>query len=78
MSWKMINQILGLASINPTFQQQLQEDPLVALEARDFELTSEELEVFKTSASLPFSQFCQCLLETLDPDEQHSSRDTGI
>lgn len=72
MSWKMINQILGLASINPTFQQQLQENPLQALEAQKFKITPEEQEVFKTSASLPFSQFCQCLVEALAPDEQRS------
>ncbi len=76
MSWKVINHILGLASINPTFQRQLQEDPLAALDARDFELTSQELEVFKASASLPFSQFCQCLLEALVPDEDCSSGDS--
>lgn len=69
MSWKTINQILGLASINHTFRQQLQEDPQTALEARGFELTPEELEAFRAFVSLPFAQFCQYLLETLPPDE---------
>ena len=77
MSWKMINHILGLASINPTFRQQLQEDPLAALEAWDFEVTPEEREAFKASASLPFSQFCQSLLEVLGPDKEDSSEDAG-
>lgn len=78
MSWKEINHILGLASISPTFRQQLQEDPLATLAAWDFELTPEEREAFKASASLPFSQFCRCLLEMLAPDEQCSSEDADV
>ncbi len=70
MSWKEINRVIGLASINPAFQKQLQEDPLTALEAQRFELTQEELDVFKSLASLPFSQFCQRLSETFAPDRQ--------
>ncbi len=69
MSWKIINRILGLASINPAFRQQLQQDPRTALEAQGFELAPEELEAFSTFASLPFSQFCQRLSEELTPDE---------
>ncbi|MEO9031177.1 MAG: Os1348 family NHLP clan protein [Ktedonobacteraceae bacterium] len=69
MSWKTINRILGLAAINPVFRQQLQQDPRTALEAQGFELAQEELEAFSAFASLPFSQFCQRLSETLAPDE---------
>lgn len=65
MTWKTVNRILGLAAINPAFRQQLQEDPLAALETQDFEVTSEELEAFKAFASLPFPQFCQRLAEEL-------------
>jgi hypothetical protein len=71
MSRKMINRILGLASINSTFRQQLQQNPLAALEARDFELTPDELEAFKTFASLPFPQFCEHLLEEFALDESN-------
>jgi hypothetical protein len=78
MSWKIINRVLGLASINPAFRQQLQEDPLAALEAQGFELTPEELETFKKYASLPFSQFCQSLSEELAPNTQHSYEETDF
>lgn len=68
MSWKIINRIIGLASINPTFQQRLQQDPEAALKEVGFELTPKEMEVFKTSASLPFAQFCQQLLKNFAVD----------
>lgn len=63
MLWKTINQIIGLTSIYPTFRQQLQQDPLATLEAQGVILTPEELEAFKTFASLPFAQFCRRLSE---------------
>lgn len=63
MSWKIINRILGLAAINSDFRQQLQEDPLAALETQNVEITREELEALKAFASLPFPQFCQRLTE---------------
>ena len=68
MSWKTINQIIGLATINPAFRQQLQQDPLMALETQGVRLTPEELEAFKAFVSLPFPQFCQCLLKEFAPD----------
>jgi hypothetical protein len=71
MPWKTINRILGLASINPAFRQQLQEDPPSALKAQGFELDPEELEVFIKFCSLPFPQFCQRLQAELAPDEHN-------
>jgi hypothetical protein len=76
MSWKTINRILGLASINPVFRQQLQKDPLTALEIEGFELTSEEQEAFGKFYSLPVSQFCQRLLEELTPNEYSGSSES--
>lgn len=70
MPWKTINRILGLASINPAFRQQLQEDPASAVKTQGFELTPEELEVFTRFCSLPFPQFCQHLQAELSPDER--------
>jgi len=67
MSWKTINQILGLASIDPEFRQILQVDPVSAVEARGFDLTGEEQEVFKELSPLHFPEFCQRLLERLAP-----------
>ncbi|RAQ94026.1 Os1348 family NHLP clan protein [Thermogemmatispora tikiterensis] len=69
MSWKMINRILGLASVNQNFRQQLQRDPRATLEAYGFELTSEELEAICSYASLPFLQFCRRLMEDFGQDE---------
>lgn len=67
MSWKTINRILGLASINLAFRQQLQTDPEAALETQGIELTAEELETLKAFSVLPFPQFCQRLSEVLAP-----------
>jgi hypothetical protein len=67
MSWKTINQILGLASIDPEFRQTLQVDPISAAEAQGVELTREEQEVFKELSPLNFPEFCQRLLERLAP-----------
>ncbi len=69
MSWKTINRILGLASINQSFRQQLQRDPRATLEAYGFELAPEELEALCAYASLPFLQFCRRLMEDFARDE---------
>ncbi|HEU5379585.1 MAG TPA: Os1348 family NHLP clan protein [Ktedonobacteraceae bacterium] len=69
MSWKTINRIIGLASINPIFREQLQQDPQAALETEGFKLTQTEMEMVRSVASLPFTQFCQCLQERLAPEE---------
>lgn len=69
MSWKSINRIIGLASINLAFRQQLQQDPQVALEAQGIDLTPEELEAIKAFITLPFPQFCQRLSQELALDE---------
>lgn len=73
MTWKTVNQIIGLASINRAFRQQLQQDPVAALESRGFELAPEELDVLIRSCSLPFPQLCQYLQETLDPENSSSN-----
>ncbi|BCL84569.1 hypothetical protein ccbrp13_70340 [Ktedonobacteria bacterium brp13] len=69
MSWKTINRILNRAAIDPEFWQALQQNPLETLKADDYELTSEELTVFAELRQLPFSAFCQSLLEKLAPEE---------
>lgn len=68
MSWKIINRIIGLASVNLTFRQRLQQDPETTLREEGFELTPEEMEVFKTFISLPFAQFCQQLMKSFAVD----------
>lgn len=69
MSWKTINHIIGLASINPAFREQLQQDPQTALETEGFKLTPKEMDAFISLAPLPFTQFCRHLQETLAPEE---------
>lgn len=67
MSWKTINEVLALASLDPMFREALQRDPVAAAEAQGFELTCEEREVFQEFASLSLVEFCQGLLERLAP-----------
>lgn len=77
MSWRTVNQILGLASIDPTFRHILQDNPLSATRALGFELTPEEQKVFRECASLNFTEFCLCVFQQLAPDQQgdQSSKD---
>jgi len=69
MSWKTINRILGRAGIDAKFWADLQRDPCETLTTEGYELTSEELEAFSEYVHLPFSVFCQRLLEMLAPGE---------
>jgi hypothetical protein len=65
MSWKTINEILALASLDQTFREALQDDPVSAVEAQGFTLNDEERSIFHTLASLPLTEFCQGLLDHL-------------
>jgi len=67
MSWKTINEILALASMDPAFREALQSDPLSAVEAQGFELTDEERHVFQECSSLTLAEICRVLLERLAP-----------
>jgi hypothetical protein len=69
MSWKMINQILGLALADSEFWQELQHDPLAAVQKQGFELTAEEKEVFCKASTADLTLFSQYLLARLDPPE---------
>jgi hypothetical protein len=68
MPWKNINQILGLAYIDPNFWKALQEDPLPAIDAQGFELTSLERVLFGKIAIDDLDTFCQSLVDTFAPD----------
>ncbi len=65
MSWKTINEIIALASLDPAFREALQRDPVAAVLAQGFELTSEEQNVFQAFASRTLVEFCQGVLERL-------------
>lgn len=66
MSWKTINKIIGLASLDPVFRETLLHDPVAAIEAQGFELTCEERKMLQACASLTLVEFCQHILERLE------------
>jgi len=70
MSWKIINAILGLASVDQTFCRELLENPLQAVKAKRFKLTSEEEEIFKRISARNLTEFSQMLLAHLDSNEK--------
>ncbi len=70
MSWKTINAILGLASVDQTFCRALLENPLKAVQAKKFELTPQEEEVFKRISARDLTEFSQMLLAYLDTKEK--------
>ncbi len=68
MSWKAVNEILGLASVDQDFYQGLQTNPLAAVQERGFVLTPEEQEVFRSIVFSNLQELSQLLLEKLGPD----------
>jgi hypothetical protein len=70
MSRKIINAILGLASVDQTFCRELLENPLQAVQAKQFELTPEEEEIFKQISARTLTEFSQALLAHLTPKEK--------
>lgn len=72
MTRKTINAILGLASVNPTFCQELLDDPLQAVQTHDFELSEEEQEIFRRISARDLYEFSQILLTFLDPREKEN------
>lgn len=68
MSWKTINRILGLASVDQQFWQMLRKDPLAAVRSQGFELTPEEQTVLSRITAETLSEFSQCVLDELPPD----------
>lgn len=69
MTRKTINAILGLASIDQTFCQQLLDDPLQAVQSKNFELSQEEQEIFRRISAHDLYEFSQILLTLLDSQE---------
>jgi hypothetical protein len=66
MSWKTINAILGLATVDEEFCRALLADPLAAVQARQFELTAKEQEAFKIISATSLSEFSQQLVALRD------------
>jgi hypothetical protein len=65
MSWKVINQILGLAAIDKAFAQELLQDPIAAVRIRGFELTPEEQKTIEEISVSNLREFSQHLLQEL-------------
>ncbi|HLZ63331.1 MAG TPA: Os1348 family NHLP clan protein [Ktedonosporobacter sp.] len=65
MSWKTINALLGLATVDEEFCRALLADPLAAAQARHFELTIEEQEAFKSISATSLSEFSQQIVALL-------------
>ncbi len=67
MSWIVINQILGLATIDKEFAQKLLQDPLAAVRAHGFQLTPEEQKVLREVSVGNLCELSQYLIQEL-PD----------
>lgn len=70
MSRKTINAILGLAAVDEAFCRALLANPLAAIQARQFVLTDEEQEIFKTISASNLSALSQQLVTLLDESEK--------
>jgi hypothetical protein len=65
MSWKTINQILGIAMTDPIFWQEFQHNPLRIIQQHGFELTDEEKKTLCTASREDLAAFCQYLIGRL-------------
>ncbi len=69
MSIKIINGILGLATVDQEFCQALLANPLAAVQERQFELTPEERQAFQTISASNLTEFSQQLIKLLDKEK---------
>ena len=65
MSWHTINEILGLATIDPAFRQALLQNPLPAIHAQGFQLTDREAQVLASTQANDIYELSQKLIERL-------------
>lgn len=70
MSWKIINAILGLATVDEDFCQELLADPLAAVQAHQFELTEEERDAFRNITATNLSALSQQLVALIDKNKK--------
>ena len=69
MSWREINTILGLATVDEEFCRALLANPLAAVQARQFTLTPEEQAVFQFISASTLAEFSQQLVARLQPNK---------
>jgi len=65
MSWKTVNEILGLALIDSNFCQDLLANPLHAIQRYDFPLTEREQQVISQIKFNDLTQLSQVIMEQL-------------
>ncbi len=62
MSWKTINAILGLATVDDIFCQELLHNPVKAIKRRQFTLTKEEEAKLNSITASNLAEFSQQVL----------------
>jgi hypothetical protein len=62
MSWQAIDEMLGLALIDPVFCEALLREPIRAAEDQGFKLTAEEKRFFQGIRAHDLSEFSQRLI----------------
>lgn len=80
MSWETINQVLGLATLDDDFCQELLKDPCAAIQKQGFRLTQEEENVLSwiTAGTLP--ELTQMVFDRFAPgtaDQRIDHNDEG-
>lgn len=70
MSWKEINEILGLATIDPDFCQALLHNPLLAVEEQGFKLTEKEAQVLGSTHAKDIYELSQHLIDQLHDEQE--------
>ncbi|HLZ55503.1 MAG TPA: Os1348 family NHLP clan protein [Ktedonosporobacter sp.] len=70
MSLADIHKLIGLATIDPEFCQELLEDPLAAIQTQGFDLTSAEQEALSTITAHDLSEFSRIVLDRLDSPQE--------
>jgi hypothetical protein len=69
MSWSTVNEILGLAIVDPTFRRELLSSPLKAVEEQGFVLTLEEICVIQRIHARDLTDFSQHIIDNLYPKQ---------
>lgn len=69
MSWTTLNEILGLAIVDPTFRRKLLHSPLHAIHEREFVLSPEETCVLQRFHAHDLVEFSQYILDHLGSEQ---------
>jgi hypothetical protein len=67
MSWSTVNEILGLAIVDPAFRGKLLSSPLKAVEEQGFVLTHKEVCVIQRIHARDLTDFSQQIIDNLYP-----------